>query len=336
MGKELVVSMKILLLLTLLIFSSVRVFSSGTDVVPSPTETENPNGNPTKEEEGILGILVAGYSQIRTIVRYTYDEVIYFRELVSQAKRVKEWWENSKEIVGNIRDEGVRLKDADVPWYDKVFSLRNIVDNIDELTIGQVYEFDRIAASCENSFDRMVQDTFSFRGQTFNWTPGALVPNTNEIVQFFELKVLNDSSSINGSMKLPPRSDVTYTDVKVSIDTSFLETKVRDALKYIAASAMARSHMYSTWEARTSQNKEQLDEQLELFSGANKTEMVSSWYSLERVNALGKLVDHSAQELKALQGLLGYEMYQVSIGVNNRMQAFEQAKSLQDAYLLAK
>lgn len=328
--------MRILLLITLLLLSSIQVFSAETDIVPSPTETENPNGNPTKEEESILGILVAGYSRIRTIVRYVYDEVIYFRELVTQAKRVKEWWENSKEIVGNIKDEGVRLKDADVPWYEKVLSLRDIFDNIDELTIGQAYEFDRIVSICENSFDKLVSDTFSFRGQTFNWTPGTLVPNTSDIVQFFELKILNDSSSLNGSMRLPPRSDVTYADVNASIDTSFLDTKVRDALKYIAASAMARSNMYSTWEARTSKNKEQLDEQLEKFSGVNKTEMVSSWYSLERVNGLGKLVDHSAQELKALQGLLGYEMYQASIKVHNRMQVFEQSKALHDAYLLTK
>lgn len=329
---------RILLTLIILVISSMQTFSEGpdADIVKSPTESENPNGNPTKEEESILGILVAGYSRIRTIVRYAYDEVIYFRELVNQAKRVKQWWENSKQIVGNIKDEGVRLKDGDVPWYEKVLSLRNIVDNIDDLTIGQAYEFDRIAASCENSFNRMVQDTFSFRGQTFNWTPGALVPNTDAIVNYFELKVLNDSSSANGSMKLPPRSDVTYTDEKASIDSSFLETKVRDALKYIAASAMARSNMYSTWEAKASQHKEGLDEQLEQFSGSNKTEMVSSWYSLERINALGKLVDHSAQELKALQGLLGYEMYQTSIGVHNRMQGFEQAKVFEDAFLLKK
>ena len=64
--------------------------------------------------------------------------------------------------------------------------------------------------------------------------------------------------------------------------------------------------------------------------------MVSSWYSLVSVNGLGKLVDHSAQELKALQGLLGYEMYQASIKVHNRMQVFEQSKALHDAYLLTK
>ena len=40
--------MRILLLITLLLLSSIQVFSAETDIVPSPTETENPNGNPTK------------------------------------------------------------------------------------------------------------------------------------------------------------------------------------------------------------------------------------------------------------------------------------------------
>ncbi|NLD99053.1 MAG: hypothetical protein GX640_04200 [Fibrobacter sp.] len=330
--------MKVKLATLLLIIISINICSEDlnvTDVLPKQEETGSKDGNPTKEEKKILAILVAGYSKIRTIVRYAYDEYQYYKELRQQAERLKQWWQRGKDIVSNIKDQGAKLKDGDLKWWDKVLVMRDIVDGVDELTIGQAVQFDNICAGYERTFDKMVVDTFSYRGKKLSWTPGALIPNTDQIVNFYELRVLKDSSSLKSGLKTSSfngEEEINRSDNgPARIDTTWIETKVRDAMKYISASAQARSSMYLSWEAKASLHDDLVESQLDQFTGVNKTEMIAAYYNLERINALAKLVDHSAQELKALQGLLGYEMYSMGVGVRTRMDAVDNASRLYNA-----
>ena len=271
------------------------------------------NGLPQKNEKGILATLALTYVKVRNACRDAYDEIMYWRDVYNTYETMRGWFERNKRNISDIYGEACRLVTDPGDIYATVDRMSQIFDRIDYLAVYETRNFDRIMSNLETNTDNAITGairpftgtTFSFfdallEGNAFN--PETYTRGNPERVERFgsdEESILNRYIGQRQIISEIPKEN-------------WPDYRLLEASNLIASSAMAKSRMYQNWAMKTTENVSTIDQKMSDLRAVNEVEMGGSWYALENANANNKLLEHSLEEVKVLQGLLGVDMWHLS------------------------
>lgn len=267
------------------------------------------NGLPQKNEKGILATLALTYTKVRNAVRDCYDEIMYWRDVYNTYEDMKGWFERNKKNIDDLYGEACHLVTDKGDIFATLSKMENIFDRVDYMTIYETRQFDHIMSNLEYNTDNAVLGAIRpFTGETFSFVDALLESNAfnpetysknKEDLKPDEQKVLNNYIGQRKIVSEIPKEN-------------WPDYRLQEASNLIASSAMAKSRAYNNWAMQTASKVQNIDQKLSKLKGVNEVEMGSIWYSLENANANNKLMEHSLEEVKLLQGLLGVDLWYMS------------------------
>jgi hypothetical protein len=319
-----------------------RAIGSATEIVQDATQAD-------RETRGwkIASGFVSWYSKVRTVVRYTYEEIKYWQALEYKFKRVIGFFDD-------LNDQYVKFKkevksfihnDESLTIYDRAKKYLELVDGLENLA-NAPKTFDRRIAELEVAWDNMVRDEFSYSveglyTQSMRWTPGQLVPNTKEILDYVDKSVFYGRSSL---LQLEAGAEW-FSSINNKKDLAFLDTAHGDmseeivgtdpyryyslpivSNQLVATSAVANSLEYRKWAMVAMEDLYKTEKELTVILGetVNKggitgADVGSAWYSILMVNANNKYILHSLEEARLQQALIGTELHIKSSARHNEL-----------------
>lgn len=284
-----------------------RVHAGDVPTIDKPTNFDPP----TKEEGGILTTLVSSYMAVRNSVRFVYDEVTYFERMYDTYDEMTTWFDKNKERVENLFDASTRVFSDPENVFTTLRRMERIFDAVDELVLVEPRKFDLILSGGEK-----LVDVAAGRNNAYT---GFIIPNTEGVLKYVEaLFTSNEGLPLPDDEKAKMSQDEQdlfslYNSSRKSIQdvakNDWPEERVRVAASLIASSAMANSEAYNKWSIRANNHVIQVDKAFAGIEGVNQNMMAAAWYGLENCNASNKRIRHSLEELKALQGMLGIDIW---------------------------
>lgn len=264
---------------------------------------------PSKEEGGILTTLVSSYMAVRNAVKFTYDEIKYFERMYDTYESMGLWFERNKRRVDDIFDATTQLVTDPEDVFTTLRRMEGIFDRVDYLVLYETHKFDAILAGGENLWDAATARNNAYTG--------LIVPNTEGVLSYIEaLFTGNPAPTQDEYDRMTPedwdawnQNHIAQERINSLNKDAWPEEKARRASVLIASSAMAKSAAFSKWSLRANQNIAELDGKLAGVKGVNQQSLAAAWYALENANANNKRIQHSAEELKALLGILGADLY---------------------------
>ena len=266
---------------------------------------------PTKEEGGILTTLVSSYMAVRNSVKFAYDEIMYFENMYDTYERIHGWFDRNKTKVEDTWDASTRLVTDPKDVFTTLRRMETIFDAVDDITLNETKKFDRLLAGGENLWD--VATTRN------NQYTGFIIPNTAQTLDYVEgLFTGKAGMNLSEQQKAAMTADeveawTEYYEQRKSIDhipkENWPEERVRIAASLISSSAMANSAALNKWSLKANLDAQGLEKTLAPVEGVNQNGVAAALYALETSNANNKRLRHSIEELKALQGLLGMDMW---------------------------
>ncbi len=269
------------------------------------------NGLPQTNEKGILASLVLVYTKVRNIVRDAYDEIMYWKSVYDTYQTMTTWFKKNQAEIQSIYGEACKLISDPGDIYATFSKMTTIFDQIDDIRIYEAREFDHLMAQMEGNVDNVVVGAIRpFTGATFSFVDALLEGNAFNPQTYLkgnpDVKLAEPTSSEDSMLQayIGQRNIVSAVPKATWPDYQLLE-----ASNIIASSAMAKSRMYQNWSMKATSNVKAIDNKLASLQSVNEQEMGAGWYALEDANANNKLLEHSVEEEKVLQGLLGIDMW---------------------------
>jgi hypothetical protein len=272
------------------------------------------NGLPQKNEKGILATLVLVYVKCRNVVRDCYDEIMYWKDVYNTYQTMSDWFKRNKGEIQSIYGEACKLISDPGDIYATFDKLQNIFDRIDDIRIYEAREFDRLMAQMEGNVDNVVVGAVRpFTGATFSFVDALLEGNAFNPQTYLkgnpDVKLASPTSKEEAMLQEYVGQRKIVSDVPKE---DWPDYRLLEASNIIASSAMAKSRMYRNWSMKATNNVSTIDNRLSKLQAVNEQEMGAGWYALENANANNKLMEHSLEEAKLLQGLLGVDMWYMS------------------------
>ncbi len=266
---------------------------------------------PSKEEGGILTTLVSSYMAVRNSVKFAYDEIMYFEHMYDTYERIHDWFDRNKNKVENTWDASTRIVTDPKDVFTTLRRMETIFDAVDDITLNETKKFDLLLAGGENLWDVATARN--------NQYTGFIIPNTEQTLDYVEgLFTGKAGMSLSEQQKAQMTADevdswTKYYEQRKSLENipkeNWPEERVRLAATLIASSAMANSGALNKWSLKANLDAQGLEKSLNGVEGVNQNGVAGALYALETSNANNKRLRHSIEELKALQGLLGMDMW---------------------------
>lgn len=246
--------------------------------------------------------------------RDAYDEIMYWRDVYNTYETMKGWFERNKRGINDIYAEACRLVTDPGDIYATFDRMSQIFDKIDYIAVYETKNFDRIMCDMENNVDNAVVGAIRpFTGATFSFVDAMLEGNV------FNKDVYTKGNVERGQKPLTKKEEKMLNEyiaqrkiVSEVPKENWPDYRLLEASNMISSSAMSKSRMYNNWAMETSSKIQATDRKLKDLKGVNEIEMGGTWYALENANANNKLLEHSLEEVKVLQGLLGVDMWFMS------------------------
>jgi hypothetical protein len=269
------------------------------------------NGLPQKNEKGILATLVLVYTKVRNVVRDAYDEIMYWKDVYGTYQTMTDWFKKNQGQIQSIYGEACKLISDPGDIYATFSKMTAIFDQIDDIRIYEAREFDHLMAQMEGNVDNVVVGAVRpFTGATFSFVDALLEGNA-----------FNPQTYLKGNPDVKLAAPTTGEDsmlqsyigqrniVSAVPKQNWPDYQLLEASNIIASSAMAKSRMFQNWSMKATSNVTAIDNKLSKLQAVNELEMGAGWYALENANANNKLLEHSLEEEKLLQGVLGVDMW---------------------------
>lgn len=313
----------------LLLVLSGAVLAQDITIPVQDADSEPDNKKATKEEGGILSSMIMMYSTVRNAVKYTYDQIQFMRGIGNTVTDIGDWFKDTKERTRRLgkcfHDLGTEPGD----WMMKLEKVEEIFDRIDDLALNQTAKLDLLVAQGEHYFDTLhtnpYVDSKGLMHRPMITPPTQLV--SNQLTEWSEQVPWESIGKTEASVRREQLEKQNVADVDGAMHEeqmrlglyADMESKGEDAeenlvliSKELASHVKGNSMAFEKWSQQGLNNVNQLDKEFQEAGteGINKTELQTSWWMIEQVNAQNKGILHSELELKALLGVLGIDLFE--------------------------
>jgi hypothetical protein len=294
--------------------------------------------NPTSEELGILASFAGVYNKSREAVKAVYDEIQYWKGIGATFGMMRNWYKEQKDNFQRIgRTAGALFTAPDKvfagvsgkDWFDKALNYADaplkvateLFGAIDYTIYQAPKEMDNIFGRAEYYMDKIGDSRFS----------GAIMPNTEEIYENFNVMILNSdvSDRVKNKFRLKEENkQKNFEEIVKNANDLYKqvgveempEYKIVETIKAMTASATHNSQNYTIWAGETAfRLNEKVSEIDRLFEqdeeGNSKMDnimdlqILAAMNELEMINANNKKILHQLELLKAHHALLGLEIW---------------------------
>jgi len=296
------------------------------------------NGLPQTNEKGILATLALTYVKVRNACRDAYDEIMYWRDVYNTYETMKGWFERNQAQVESIYGEACKLVTDPGDIYATFDRMTQIFDKIDYMAVYETKRFDNIMSTMENDVDNVVVGAIRpFTGATFSFIDATLEGNVFNPDVYTHGNMSNGKSALTKSEYEMLQKYIVQRKILSEVPKdNWPDYRLLEASNLIASSAMAKSRMYDNWAMNTTNKIKDIDSKLAKLKDVNEIEMGGTWYALENANANNKMLEHSLEEVKLLQGLLGVDMWYMSRKRTDQLTNISNATEIKYAKLTKK
>lgn len=281
-------------------------FTSAEELINPPAKSAEETSN--KEEKGILATLILTYAKCRDNVKYAYDEIQYWKNMVKSYNQMEAWFKRNREKLENIKSKSREIITSKGDIFNKLERTEKLCDNIEDIAFNETRNFDHSLATFEKNYDSLA---------SHERIRGRMVPQTNDVLN----KINSFFPSQNSEYSVDPKTMESFNDTMK--EALFPEASIANVSKLVAASTISKSEVYYGWSMGAISNIDSIDKKYKNIKGINQKEFQAAWYCIEQTNANNFRIRHSIEEFKIYTALLGFDLweqsYQRGNEINNAM-----------------